>query len=126
MDQWPLKCVKTQKFPPRLALVHGWLFRDRNRTGTKPETGTVGAVFFFQKPKDRGTGTIGTVFQEPTLEPSLAVKSGVAPANQTKERGKTKSSRISPIFVNSGVFPWENKHDSHLELLFRNGPVKSS
>ena len=30
-----------------------------------------------------------------------------------KERAKTKSSRISPIFVNSGVFPWENKHDSH-------------
>ena len=39
--------------------------------------------------------------------------SGVAPANQTKERAKTKSSWISPIFVNSGVFPWENKHDSH-------------
>ena len=31
--------------------------------------------------------------------------SGVAPANQTKERAKTKSSWISPIFVNSGVFP---------------------
>ena len=39
--------------------------------------------------------------------------SGVAPANQTKERAKTKSSGISPIFVNSGVFPWENKRDSH-------------
>ena len=39
--------------------------------------------------------------------------SGVAPANQTKERAKTKSSWISPIFVNSGVFPWENKRDSH-------------
>ena len=39
--------------------------------------------------------------------------SGVAPANQTKKRAKTKSSWISPIFVNSGVFPWENKHDSH-------------
>ena len=38
---------------------------------------------------------------------------GVAPANQTKERAKTKSSWISPIFVNSGVSPWENKHDSH-------------
>ena len=31
--------------------------------------------------------------------------SGVAPANQTKERAKTKSSWISSIFVNSGVFP---------------------
>ena len=30
--------------------------------------------------------------------------SGVAPANQTKERAKTNSSWISPIFVNSGVF----------------------
>ena len=39
--------------------------------------------------------------------------SGVAPANQTKERAKTKSSWISPIFVNSGVFPQENKRDSH-------------
>ena len=29
------------------------------------------------------------------------------------KRAKTKSSSISPIFVNSGVFPWENKHDSH-------------
>ena len=40
-------------------------------------------------------------------------RSGVAPANQTKEKAKPKSSWISPIFVNSGVFPWENKHDSH-------------
>ena len=32
---------------------------------------------------------------------------------QTKERATTKSSWISPIFVNSGVFPQENKHDSH-------------
>ena len=31
-------------------------------------------------------------------------QSGVAPANQTKGRAKTKSSWISPIFVNSGVF----------------------
>ena len=31
--------------------------------------------------------------------------SGVAPANQTKERAKTRSSWISPIFMNSGVFP---------------------
>ena len=53
-------------------------------------------------------------------------ESGVAPANQTKERAKTKSSWISPIFVNSGVFPWENKHETHIELLFRNAPAKSS
>ena len=31
-------------------------------------------------------------------------ESGVAPANQTKERAKRKSSWISPVFVNSGVF----------------------
>ena len=43
--------------------------------------------------------------------------SGVAPANQTKERAKTRSSRISPIFVNSGVFPCENKADSHRTLV---------
>ena len=36
---------------------------------------------------------------------SLPPHSGVALANQTKERAKTKSSWISPIFVNSGVFP---------------------
>ena len=30
------------------------------------------------------------------------------------------------FYVNSGVFPEENKHDSHIELLFRNAPVKSS
>ena len=42
----------------------------------------------------------------------VSLKSGVAPANQTKERAKTKSSWISPIFVNSGVCPWENKNDS--------------
>ena len=40
-------------------------------------------------------------------------ESGVAPANQTKERATTKSSWSSPIFVNSGVFPHENKHDPH-------------
>ena len=36
-------------------------------------------------------------------------KSGVAPANQTKERAKTKSSWISPTFANSGVFPLEKQ-----------------
>ena len=35
--------------------------------------------------------------------PILVGLSGVAPANQTKEWAKTKSSWISPIFVNSGV-----------------------
>ena len=30
------------------------------------------------------------------------------------------------VSQNSGVFPWENKHDSHIELLFRNAPAKSS
>ena len=47
--------------------------------------------------------------------------SGVAPANQTKERAKTKSSWISPIFVNSGVFPWENQHDSLWTFFFFSG-----
>ena len=37
--------------------------------------------------------------------PSCALKQESPPANQTKERAKTKSSWISPIFVNSGVFP---------------------
>ena len=78
-----------------------------------------------------------------------STSAGVAPANQTKERAKTKSSWISPNFVNSGVFPWENKGDekfmnfahfcdfwcfflgkqarnSHIEFLFRNAPGKSS
>ena len=52
--------------------------------------------------------------------PAERIESGVAPANHTKERAKTKSSWISPIFGNSGVFPRENKHDSQIELLFRN------
>ena len=34
-------------------------------------------------------------------------ESGVDPTNQTEERAKTKSSWISPIFVNSGVFLWK-------------------
>ena len=54
-------------------------------------------------------------------------KSGVAPANQTKERAKRKVHDFALFFcVNSGVFPWENKHDSRIELLFRNAPAKSS
>ena len=52
-------------------------------------------------------------------------QSGVAPANQTKERAKTKSSWISPIFVNSGVFPEEYKHDSHWTFV-PESPAKSS
>ena len=59
---------------------------------------------------------------EKLLSKSTSQKSaptGLAPANQTKERAKTKSSWISPIFVNSGVFPWENKHDSHRSFVPR-------
>ena len=43
------------------------------------------------------------------------------PVNQTKARAKTKSSWISPISVNSGVFPCENKRDSHIEFFFFSG-----
>ena len=39
--------------------------------------------------------------------------SGVARQTKPKKGPKRKSSWISPIFVNSGVVPWENKHDSH-------------
>ena len=72
-----------------------------------------------------------TVYQKHGLchpDKTLALWSGVAPAKQTKERAKTKSSwEFRPFFcVNSGVFPLENKHDSHIELLFRNAPAKSS
>ena len=49
-----------------------------------------------------------------------------APANQTKERAKTRSSWISPIFVNSGVFFLRKTSTIHIELLFWNAPVKSS
>ena len=52
-------------------------------------------------------------------------RSGVAPANQTKERAETKSSWISPIFVNSCVF-LRKTSTIHIELLFRSAPAKSS
>ena len=55
----------------------------------------------------------------------LQVKIKSRPANQTKERAKTKSSRISPFFVNSGVF-LRKTSTIHIELLFRNAPAKSS
>ena len=35
------------------------------------------------------------------------------PGKPNQRKGQNESSWISPIFVNSGVFPWENKHDSH-------------
>ena len=43
------------------------------------------------------------------------LQSGVTPANQTKERGKTKSLyEFRPLLCEfAGVFPEENKHDSH-------------
>ena len=54
--------------------------------------------------------------------------SGVAPANQTKERAKTKSSWISPIFLcEFWCFSLgKQARNSHIELLFRNAPAKSS
>ena len=51
-------------------------------------------------------------------------QSGVAPANQTKERGTTKSSWISPIFVWILVFFLGKTSTIHIELLFRNAPAK--
>ena len=58
---------------------------------------------------------------------SLAkILSGIAPANQTKKGQNEKFMNFAPhFFVNSGVFPWENT-GIHIELLFRNAPVKSS
>ena len=43
-----------------------------------------------------------------------------------REGQNEKFMNVAHFFVNSGVFPWENKRDSHIELLFRNAPGKSS
>ena len=48
-----------------------------------------------------------------------------------KKGAKRKVHEFRPFFcerilVCLKLFPWENKHDSHLELLFRNAPAKSS
>ena len=51
---------------------------------------------------------------------------GVAPANQTKESAKTKSSWISPIFSWILVFFPRKTSTIHIELLFRNAPAESS
>ena len=64
------------------------------------------------------------IYKHPVLEQGKTLTEGissifrceiqeVAPANQTKERAKTKSSWISTIFVNSGVFLRKTRHDSH-------------
>ena len=50
-------------------------------------------------------------------------QSGVAPANQRKGRNK-KFMHAAHFCENSGVFPWENKRDSHLELSFQFSPGK--
>ena len=56
--------------------------------------------------------------------PSLTdLKIRSRPANQRK--GQNKKCMNSPMFVNSGVFPWQNKRDSH-RILFRFAPGKSS
>ena len=54
------------------------------------------------------------------------VRSRPGKPNQRKGQNEKKFTKFATIFVNSGVFPWENKHDSHLKLLFRNAPAKSS
>ena len=51
------------------------------------------------------------------------IRSRPGKANQRKS--KTKSSSISPIFVNSGVFPWKTSA-IHSELWFQFAPRKSS
>ena len=51
--------------------------------------------------------------------------SGVAPANQTKERAKTKSSWIRPFLWILVLF-FGKTSTIHIELLFRNAPAKSS
>ena len=52
--------------------------------------------------------------------------SGVAPANQTKERAKTKNSHeFRPYFCEFWCFSSGNQaRNSHLELLFRKMPVR--
>ena len=47
----------------------------------------------------------------------IARYGGVSCTGPLRERAKMKSSWISPIFVNSGVFPWENKRDSNRTLV---------
>ena len=56
----------------------------------------------------------------------VSVRSRPSKPNQS-ERAKTKSSWISPVFVNSGVFSLgkQNKHDSHLELCSGMPPGKA-
>ena len=39
-----------------------------------------------------------------------------------KKGQKEKFMNFAHFCVNSGVFPWENKRDSHLELLLQNAP----
>ena len=35
------------------------------------------------------------------------------PGKPNQRKGQNEKFMNSPIFVNSGVFPWENKHDSY-------------
>ena len=57
--------------------------------------------------------------------PDPKIRSRPGKPNQ-KKGPKRKVHESRPFFVNSGVFPWENKHDSYIELLFWNAPAKSS
>ena len=35
------------------------------------------------------------------------------PGKPNQRKGQDEKFLIASIFMNSGVFPWENKHDSH-------------
>ena len=48
------------------------------------------------------------------FEAIVCPSEGVEPLGKPKKGPKRKvHMSFAPIFVNSGVFPWENKHDSH-------------
>ena len=74
----------------------------------------------------------GTLISEPRfstpcdmLFSHATIRSPPGKPNQRKGQNE-KFMDFAHFCVNSGVFPWENKHDSHIELLFRNAPVKIS
>ena len=61
------------------------------------------------------------------LQSTTKIRSRPGKPNQKKGQNEKFIWISRPFFVNSGVFfPGENKHDSQVELLFRNAPAKSS
>ena len=63
--------------------MFGDVFQDGVGTEPEPETGIVGTVF---PATERGTGTVGTVSQEPKPEPSLPVKTVLKQIKSFSER----------------------------------------